>query len=542
MKIDRKIFCLGEIKIPIQNMKLFWLLCVSCIPLILATSYDFIVVGAGTAGSIVAAQLSSDPTYKVLVLDQGIDESSSPYTGPAFYGNFAAYVGTQQIGHYHPTTGILNGATSSSYNYLVPQVLGGASSENGGVFHRPSTIDLSRWNSSLWTFNSTNDDWKALETYVPGGNPTIHGNSGPITVNVFPPDNVLTTIMNGLMTEFDQPYNNDTNSGVDTGVGGLGRNLAVVNGTAVRQDTWTRVLRPTLNRTNVELLPAATVVRLELNSDGKHVVYYQIEGLEYHAKATKEVILCLGTFNSPRLLMLSGVGNCTYLNQLGIGCVYNNSGVGAIFRDTPYTIMLYTGPPPTTQSPGSIVGAKFAVNSPYPNMEVDAASIPLVPGLIQSYYFNLLHESELSLGSLTIRDNNPTSNPVVNINFYALNNSAIYDLVNVFKQVRALMATIPGTVEITPGTVYSPGVGAVPTSSTDSQIASYLMKAISGYHTITSTCALGQVVDERLRVVGVPGLRVIDNSIIPVKVTGHTCGWAMLIGQVGSRFVLEDWA
>lgn len=498
-------------------------------------SYDFIVVGSGTSGSIVAAELAAN--YDVLVLDYGSDQSASPYTGPAFYGNYASYSGKQILGHYLWTTGLLGNTATISYNYLIPQVLGGASSLNGNLFLRPSAVNLAQWNSSLWTWNSTLNDWKSIETFIPGG--INHGTSGPITVNVFQPDSVLSTIFSEMQVQFNQSVNNDSSSGYDLGVSIMARNLAVVNGSAFRQDTWTRFLKPKVNYPNLELVQSATVTKLLLKPNGNHHVYYQVLGEEYHAIAKKEVILSTGTFNTPRLLLLAGVGNCSYLSTLGIACYLNNENVGAVLRDTPFIVMIYLGPPPVAQSFGSIITTRFVVNSN--TMEISAASIPVIPGVLQSYLFNLLHYETYDLGSVTIRDSNPTSDPLITLNFYQKNQSAIYDLVNTFKAVRNITSNI-GLQEESPGQYYTPGGNALPTSATDAQIAAWLQSTISGYHHLASTCALHTVVDERLRVIGVPGLRVIDNSVIPIKVTGHTAAWAALIGKVGSRFVIEDWS
>lgn len=505
-----------------------------------ADDYDFIIAGAGTAGCVVAAELSANRDVKVLLLDHGTDETGTFFTQSGFFGNGIPY-SKNQLANYIWST------DTTAQNLVVPKVFGGSSSINGELFQSQTVDDLASWNDSNWTFNATLADRKYIENFQSGGNPAVHGYSGPIYVNEFPADPILSLIQASMMEVFNLSYNNDSNSGYAEGVSNFARNIQVDptnNTVAIRQDTYSRFLQPVLSRSNLEVVAFAKIQGLDINSNGKNTVYYTIGDECFSAKAKKEVILSLGIYTSPQILMLSGIGDCTKLAALGIDCVYNNTQVGQNLRESSLGEFIFLGPTPSPVSLGAISGAIY--RSPNftgqgTNMEVAVTDFPSpIPGL-STYLWTIVQHKLLDSGSVTLQNADPSTTPLIQQNLYS-NPNDIYEIVDLFVKVRRVMANVGLFEEIYPGQVYSPGTLAVPLNSTTQQIATFLLNTIGVEFHGLGTCRLGSVVDSRLRVLGVSGLRVIDNSIVPIDLSTHaTCWTATFIGKVGSRFVMEDW-
>lgn len=502
-------------------------------------NYDFIVIGGGTAGCVVASELSANTDVDVLLLDHGKDEAGSLYTSNAFFGSGIPF-SRNQLAHY------IWSIDEPSKNLIVPKVLGGASSINGALFQSQSASDLASWGQPLWTFEATLEDRKAIETFESGGNPAVHGYDGPIHVHLFPPDPIMSLINVSMQNVFGIPYNNDSNSGVAAGVSIFARNLDILpNGTAVRQDSYHRFIQPILTRKNLDVVRFARVTKIDIRNNGNHRVQYTVGGMDYEDTAKKETILSLGVYVSPQMLMLSGIGNCSFLSTLDIECVHDNPQVGKNLVESSLGSMVYIGPTPTPSSNGCILGAIY--RSPNftgfgENMEAAVTNFPVVgqPG-VSTYLWTLVQHKLSVTGTISLRDSDPLSNPLIRQNLYA-NQADVFEIVDMFRKIRQVMDNVGIFVEAFPGRVTTSGTLAVPVNSTDQQIAAYILQTIGVENHGMGTCRIGSVVDARLRVLGVPGLRVIDNSIIPVDLSTHSTAWSgMFVGKVGSRFIKEDW-
>jgi choline dehydrogenase len=523
-------------------------------------SYDYVVVGCGTAGSVLTARLSGYGTkacatckprpVTILCIEDGQEPTGDDrdihrffdtYTEIVFYNNFYTYDVNQLAKHQFSSD-------NPSKDCIRPQVPGGGSRINGDAFQRPSIDDMRAFQSPLWTFDAVNDDWKYIERY--NGTPGLpwHGYHGHVVTNQFPPDEYLALMQSAMEVAFNLPYNPDSSSGIAGGVSKLGRNLAVDphNVTnAFRQDAFTRFLRPLLDGSrHIKFEQGATALKLLLGDDGQHTIIYNQNGLEYRAKAKKELILSAGTYDSAHILLNSGIGNCTELAGVRIPCVLSKPQVGKNFDEGSIVVLEFLGPAATNlgDTRGCIIGAHYAGPSqpvpPYPdgniNIEVLTTSFPLptLPPTDHVYLWTLDQHKFRSKGTLTLKENNPLSNPIVQSNIFS-NPLDIGDSIDGFRKIRNTAALVGFLVEIYPGYV------AVPLNATDAEIGAWILSTVGLEHHPTGTNRMHEVVDERGRVTN--GLRVADNSIAFPLATHGTAAQAMTIGAVIARLIAEDW-
>ncbi len=259
---------------------------------------DFIVVGGGTAGSVLAANLSYYQNTTVLVLDEGDDLSdlvtnvSLIWNSPAFGagGNTSKLFTLPYFAELQHSQEVNLGFRS--LEIVLPKVLGGASSINGEAYSRASKDYLALLNNSDWTYEATLNDWKQIESCQGGGpacNPLYHGLNGPVATNIFKPNSHLAAIATSAKNVFGLSDNNDINGPVSNGFGWLPRNIAVnADGNPVRQDSYTRFLKPALqSQSNIKLLTRARVDTIDIQPNGKHKITYYRDGKLVTVKAKK---------------------------------------------------------------------------------------------------------------------------------------------------------------------------------------------------------------------------------------------------------------
>ena len=258
-----------------------------------AEEYDFIIAGGGTAASVVAARLTENPDVKVLVLERGDDNSAifsnvvQIWDAPMVGAGANQYLLAQQN---YFIDKLYSQEANLGFRSLItfrPILLGGGSSINGNVYSRFSSDDLAAWNNTFWTYNNTLDDWKALESCsgVAGTcDPQYHGTDGPIHTVTVQPNTILQHVMNVMPTIFNVSLNPDVNGPSATGVGIMPRNVQVVGGLPVRQDSWSRVLKPVSSRPNLVIKTGAKVLKIDYSSNGKHYVVYEYQDNIYIIK------------------------------------------------------------------------------------------------------------------------------------------------------------------------------------------------------------------------------------------------------------------
>lgn len=532
---------------------------------VFAKSYDYIVAGAGSSGCIVAERLSRDPRNKVLVLDSGEDYSDTILTTPSLYKSLSP----PPIDHLELVEQVLTyeyPEAPSVKSFITKYALGGASAMNGNFIQRVPAVDLNMWaqitNSPVWTFNNTFNDYKNVEKWNSSDPTNQHGKTGPITMQTFEERKIplYDLIVASLATATSSPILSDSNLGNVEGVSYGARSIAAGPdplGEGVRQDTYTRFLKPYLPaRPNLTLRSGCKVTNIEFkikNNKPPSVkkVNFVCKGVSDDADVNNEVVLATGIFNTPQLLMLSGIGPAAQLISRGIPVVFNNSHVGKHLQGNVGNLLVYVYPgasyglPPLNLPNGIIVTNSYKSDPSQPRADLEISincfrqdQYPILPGdacnplVIQ----NIINTE----GTVNLRNNNPLDQVNVTYGFFK-NPFNLLPMVKGFKQARSTFASLP-----VPFFEVIPGYDKVPATATDAEILQYIMTGSQaewhdvGTARMSATPDTG-VVDARLRVWGVDGLRVADQSVVPIPYSGHSAAsGAILIGSVAGRLILED--
>lgn len=531
-------------------------------------SFDYIVIGSGSAGSLMANRLSADPANRVALIEAGPSDRKWPVNlktampvGNIFLLPSDRYNWKQELRG--------NAAVGQRViNFPRGKLFGGSSAINGGVYIRGQREDYDGWaqaGNEGWSYDEVLPAFKAVENYA-GEDKPWHGKGGELDVQkprTFNP--IASTIVDAA--EQAGHHRNDDFAGERKD--GFGRyDLNQRNGT--RLSSARAFLHPALKRPNLAVLDE-TMVRRILFDRGRAIgLEVEKDGARRTLSARREIVLCAGATNSPQLLMLSGIGPQDHLREIGIDLVHDLPGVGAHLQDHPTVHVAMENPsaesyavsakalPRVIASPfkylfnrGGMLASNVAECGGFlctdgtgrPDIQItflvglklDARAIPRrhgYMGLIQ-----LLRPR--SAGSVRLASNRPEDKPVIDPNFFA----DPYDmktLIAGFREARRIFAQ-PALTPMT-GAEIEPGIQY----QTDAEIDGALRKIVNTAYHPTGTCKMGPdgdpmaVVDGRLRVRGVSGLRVVDASVMPEIVSGNTSAPTMMIAERAARFILED--
>jgi len=506
---------------------------------------DYIVLGGGTAGSIVASRLSENPHNTVLVIEAGGDNTGNPFTLDP--GNWATVGGSpldwadivalgeprifQDLQKRHITSG---------------RTLGGSSAINSAMFVRsPATFD--RWaaaGNAGWSYNDVLPFFKGLETSPRfASNPLYHGNSGALHtqgagVNADAPL-VNAALASGLT------YVNDWNGAaqITSPQGSVGfEEKTTVNG--VRQNSFQTFIKPNLCRPNLYVMDRSSVLRINFDNHKRARSVSWVDNVNaklYTTKARKEIVLSLGTVRTSQILRLSGVGNATELTNLGVDVVANRPGVGQNLQDHPIHVINIISPSTNdaTCNHDSLITSNLWIRTALQDAADPRPDIQVIAASSCSYIFLPLYVlNPRSRGSVELFSNDPAQRAGVHINF--------------FQDQRDLDTMIAGVRKI--AEIYTHLGGFVNTYDvTDTNaITNFILgnpfargDVNSGLH-LVGTAKMGPasdpmaVVDSRLRVYGVTGLRVADASIMPEIPSGNTQCPTYVIGAKAAAMILED--
>ena len=531
-------------------------------------SFDYIVIGSGSAGSLMANRLSADPANRVALIEAGPSDKKWPVNiktampvGNIFLLPHAKYNWKQAL------TG--NAAVNNrTINFPRGKLFGGCSAINGGVYIRGQKADYDAWanaGNEGWSYNDVLPAFKAIENYA-GPDKPWHGKGGELDVQKPKSWNPVSSAIVDAAVEAGHHRNDDFAGERQDGFGRYDLNQR--NGT--RLSSARAFLHPALDRANLTVM-SETMVRRILFDRGRAVgLEIEKDGARSTVSARREIILCAGAINSPQLLMLSGIGPQDHLRDMGIKLVHHLPGVGAHLQDHPTVHVAMENPsaesyavsakvlPRLLASPFKYLmkregmlasnvaeagGFLCTDGSGRPDIQItflaglklDARSVPRrhgYMGLIQ-----LLRPK--SMGSVRLASNRPEDKPVIDPNFFA-DPHDMQTLIAGFRACRTIfaqpaLAAMTGA-EIEPGAQYQ----------SDSEIDTALRKIVNTAYHPTGTCKMGPdsdpmaVVDGRLRVRGVSGLRVVDASVMPDIISGNTSAPTMMIAQRAARFILED--
>jgi len=534
-------------------------------------TYDFILVGSGSAGSVVAEKLSASGRFSVLVLEAGGTDRRFYVQMPLGYGKTFFDPAVNWNYKAEPDPGLAGNAD----HWPRGKLLGGSSSINAMVYIRGAREDFDAWAAAGnpgWGYDDILPAFKALEDNQAGAD-KWRGAGGPLHITdcskaVHP----LTKRYLAAAQQAGLPFNPDFNGATQEGVGVY--QITTRNGR--RMSAARAFLRPAMKRANVRVETNALATRILFEGKRAVGIEYEQNGETRTARAGREIILSGGSVNSPQLLQLSGVGPSALLGDLGIAVVHGNDNVGANLQDHVGVNYTFKGRLPTLNQTLRPWWGKLLVGMQYillrsgplsmsmnnaggffrtdpvssrPNMQLYfqafSTVIPrngerpiLTPDPWPGFSIGLSNCRPSSRGEIMIRSKNPRDYPKITANAYSTN-ADVDEMLAAVKFVRKI-ASMPAMSEIIEEEVL-PG----PSITSDADlIEDFRKRSGTVYHPV-STCRMGPdasraVVDPRLRVHGIEGLRVIDASIFPDNITGNTNAASILTGWKGAELVLED--
>ncbi len=512
-------------------------------------AYDFVVVGAGSAGCVLAGRLSEDPLARVLVLEAGppddVDEVRIP---AAFYRLFK----TERDWDF--TTEEQKQLHGRRLYWPRGRMLGGCSSLNAMIYVRGSRLDYDGWRDSYgatgWGFADLLPYFRRAEDNArfrpaPGqrGASPWHGSGGPLRVEDPRQVHELTDAFVAAAGDAGIPPTDDFNGAQQDGAG----RYQLTQRGGRRWSAADAYLRPALRRRNLTVVTDALVTRVTVESGRATGVSYRHRGEQRHARAEREVVLAGGAVNSPQLLLLSGIGPAAQLRGHGIDVVVDLPGVGEGLQDHPYvpvswftrgvsdlhdaettlnTLRWLIGRRGPLTSNVSECGAfvRTAAGLPAPDVQFHfLATIGIdhglrrPPGRGMTIAPAVVHAR--SRGRVTLRSADPRWRPAIDAGYY----TDPADLATMVAGVRIAqeIASRPPLSRAV-DRPYLPG----PDARTDDELAETVRARTETLYHPVGTCAMGTgdaaVVDPQLRVRGVDGLRVVDASVMPTVPRGNT--------------------
>ncbi len=533
-----------------------------------ARTFDYVIVGAGSAGCLIANRLSADRRTSVLLLEAGGQDDWIWYHIPVGY----LYSNNNPRSDWCYRTEPEPALGGRSIPYPRGKVVGGSSAINAMIYMRGQAADFDQWRQlglAGWGWDDVLPYFKAHEDYF-GGADALHGAGGEHCVN---PPRVTWPVLEAVRRaaiEAGIPATEDFNRGDNEGVGPLHVNQR----RGLRYQAAKAFLRPALIRPNLTLETSVVIERIRIEERHATAVEYRTRGMREVAHAAREVILAAGAIGSPQLLMLSGIGPAAHVKAHGIDVQLDRAGVGSNLHDHLQIPLRFTVEGigtlnerfhsplgkvlmlaqfaflrrgPLTMAPSQL--GIFTRSSPdadradigynvvpYTRSNTATPTLDKRPGVTLTVY----DCRPTSRGDIRLKSADPMAAPAIRPNYLATERDRRV-AANAMRVTRAIMRQ-PVMQPYSPRE-FSPG------DDGDGSDAALLAAAARVANTIfhpVGTCKMGlpsdpaAVVDERLRLIGISGLRVADASVMPHITSGNTNAPTTMIAEKGAAMILED--
>ncbi|MDB4027215.1 choline dehydrogenase [Candidatus Thioglobus sp.] len=525
-------------------------------------NYDYVIVGAGSAGCVLANKLGEDKKHKILVLEAGPMDYNLMIHIPA--GVYKAYRNSKINWNYSTE----NEPELFDRNVPMPRgkVVGGSSSINSMVYMRGHPLDYDRWQTECglkdWSYDQCLPYFKEGEN-SDRGEDEWRGGSGNLGVTKGSFDNPLFDALEEAGRQSGQGHSEDLNGFNPEGIA----RLDATRKHGRRCSAAGAYLRPALARGNITLLTKAQVMKINITGNSVNGVSFKHKGKLHSVKANKEVILSGGAINSPHLLMLSGIGPSKHLKEHGIDIHADLPGVGQNLQDHSCVILQYackkSFPIHKVNQPhrklatgirwvftrkgiatsniweaGGLI--KSSPSLAYPDIQYHFGPVGIEYNddkisLLQAFSIHVDLLRPRSRGQVTLKSANPLEKPLMTFNYFQ-DSEDLADMVNGFKKARELISQ-PAFDEFR-GVELIPG----PQVQSEADIKQFIRDAAETDYHPSCTCAMGggemAVVDDQMKVHGIKNLRVVDASVMPQIISGNLNAPTQMIAARAADMIL----